>query len=259
MRQFEKNERFAVYCDAQRIGNPIDVHAEIAKKNIVVSSSKIITMKKSSNIVTANKVEEKLDIGTWLPFAAPKYKISPNVDDYIFVPVFTIPSDLPNRNGVAFPLKSLLEFNTERGCQGYKTFKGMPVQFDHANTDITKAYGVIADSFLKPLKGYGNGKVWKVMLLLAIDRTKDVVVSKKICEGEYNSYSMGAWVDKYSCSFCGADVGKCEHIPHNSPLCFYEKDGKVVFKNMHGISGFETSIVPITPAWPMATTDHIMM
>lgn len=248
--------KLAVYCDAQMQGKMIDVHSEIKRNNIEVAGDRVL-MRANTNAITANNNEEKLDITTWLPFAAPKYQISADINDYIFVPVFTIPSDIPNRNGVAFPLKTLLEFNVEQGCQAYKTFRGKPVHYEHKNENPLEAHGVIVDSFLRKLHGYGNGRVWKVMLLLALDRTKSPNLTQQIADGEMNSYSMGAWVDKYTCSYCNADVGKCSHIPHNSPLCFYEKDGKLVFKNMHGMSGFECSSVG-TPAWSVAVSDKIL-
>lgn len=256
MRQIENKGRFAVYSDAYSVGKAIDVHKEVKRQNIEIAKDRV-TMRANTNVATAGGVEEKLDISTWLPFAAPKYEISGDINDYLFVPVFTIPSGIPNRNGVAFPLKTLLEFNIEAGCQGYKTFRGKPMHYEHKNDNPLEAKGVIADSFLRKLNGYGNGKVWKVMLLLAVDRTKDISLAKDIAEGKMNSYSMGAWVDRYTCSYCGADVGKCDHIPDKSPLCFYEKDGKLVFKNMHGINGFECSSVG-TPAWSCANSDVVI-
>lgn len=258
MRQIEKDGRFAVYCDAYaKKGTVIDVHESIANKNIELANDRVI-MRANTNVVTSNSVEEKLDITTWLPFAATKYNISPNIDDYFFVPVFTIPSGIPNRNGVAFPLKSLLEFRTDDGYQAYKGFKGMGIHVEHKNDVPAEAIGVVADAFLRQLKGYGGGNVWKLMLLAAIDRTKNVSRASEIIQGRLNSWSMGAFVDKYTCSYCGADVGKCEHIPHNSPVCFYEKDGKLVFKNMSGMKPIELSSVAV-PAWSPATSDVLIM
>lgn len=256
MRQvINETGRLAVYADAYMDGGVIDIHKQMKSKNIEVATNNTLVMNKNTHS-TMNNMEMKLDFLNWLPFAAKKYHLSGDISDYFFVPVLTIPSDLPNRNGVAFPLATLLEFNPERGCQGYKTFKGQPVQYEHDNKDITKARGIIVDTHLSNLKGYCNNKLWKVLLLLAIDRTKDIETSTQIMEGKRNSYSMGAWVDRYTCSYCGEEVGKCEHIPAKAPVCFYEKDGKIVHKNMHGMSGFECSTVA-TPAWSPATSDVI--
>jgi hypothetical protein len=194
-----------------------------------------------------------LDFNNWLPFSAPHYHISPDPADFILVPVIVMPSDIPNRNGVAFPLKELIAFSPDQGQQAYKTWKGKPTYLEHANNDITKAYGVIADSFMRPLKGWGGGKVWKVLLLLAFDRSKHADVADKIASGEYNSYSMGAWVGGYSCSYCGAEVGKCDHIRANSNG-MYHLNGKMVFRNCHDIVGFECSSVS-TPAFISAISD----
>jgi len=248
--------REAVYADAFMEGKAIDIHKEVRSKNIQIATNDMV-LNKSSNVLTT-EAEQKLDITNWLPFASKKYLISPDINDYIFVPVLTIPSDLPNRNGVAFPLKTLLEFNVDAGCQGYKTFRGKPVHYEHQNKDPTKAKGVIVDSFLRRINGFGGGNVWKVMLLLAIDRTKDVSLSSQIISGEMNSYSMGAYVDKYTCSYCGSDVGKCTHIKANSPVNFYELNGDLVFKNMHGMMGFECSSVG-TPAWSPAASNTVYM
>ena len=254
-RQILKANKFAVYADAQGFTpGIIDVHAQMKKKSVDKTKEGLIV---TSQYSSAEKAKEKLDITRWLPFAAKKYDISPDIRDYFFVPVITIPSDLPNRNGVAFPLRTLLEFNIEAGEQAYKTFKGKPVHFEHKNDVPKEAYGVIADAFLRRLDGYGNGRIWKLLELLAIDRTKYPTIAQKILDGEMNSYSMGAMVSTYSCSYCGQEIGKCDHLHPRLKKDFYEKDGKLVFRNVHGISGFETSIVA-TPAYSVAASDILM-
>lgn len=255
-RQLLKKDKFAVYCDAAGFApGIIDVHAQMKKKNLTVAKDNVIL---SPAFTDKDKpMKEKLDLSTWLPYAAKKYEISPDIRDYFFVPVITIPSDLPNRNGVAFPLKTLVEFNVDQGQQAYKTFKGKPVHYEHRNQNPKEAYGVIADAFLRKMEGYGNGKVWKLLELLAIDRTKYPAIAQKILDREMNSYSMGAFVTRYSCSFCGREMGKCEHLHPKAPLDFYEKDGKLVFRNVHEITGFETSIVA-TPAYSVAASDKLM-
>lgn len=236
----------------------IRAHAALADKSCVIDVHKEIkrgNFDKKRGIVTANygdgAIEQKLDLNRWLPFAAKKYKISDRIEDYVFVPVFTIPSDLPNRNGVGFPLQSLIEFNPDTGDQAYKSFKGKPTFLEHENKDYTKAHGVIVDTFMNRLKGY-QGNIWKLLELLAFDRNK-YDTAKRILSGDLNTYSMGAYVDKYSCSYCGKELGQCTHVKKNR-LDFYEKDGVLVYKNLHGIDGFETSAVG-TPAFPVAISD----
>lgn len=256
MRQQFNKDRFAVYCDAAGFTpGIIDVHRELKRKNIETAKERMLV---TPNFSPKDKVNEKLDITTWLPFAAKKYEISPDIKDYFFVPVITIPSDLPNRNGVAFPLASLIEFSVEYGMQAYKTFKGKPVHLEHKNDVPKEAYGVIVDSFLRKMDGYGGGKVWKLLELLAIDRTKYPEMAQRILSGEMNSYSMGAWVTSYSCSICNAAMGKCAHLHPKQPLDFYPIDDKLCFRNVHGIGGFETSIVG-TPAYSVAASDRLMV
>ncbi len=115
----------------------IDIHKQLKKSGNITKNKNGMSV--IASIDDTNTFKETLDITTWLPFAAKKYNISPDINDYIILPVFTIPTELANRNGVAFPLKSLLEFNTEQGMQAYKTFKGKPTFYEHNNSDHTKA------------------------------------------------------------------------------------------------------------------------
>jgi hypothetical protein len=247
-------KREAVYSFAERSFAPIDVHKEIKKSGCLTKASNDVLSLDHPEIPGS---AIPLDFSTWLPFSAPHYQISPDPQDYILTPVIVMPSDIPNRNGVAFPLRELVAFNPDMGMQAYKTWKGKPTHLEHQNNDITKAYGVIADSFMKPLRGWAENKVWKVMLLLAFDRSKHADIGEKINSGEYNSYSMGAWVESYSCSYCGAEIGKCEHIDKRRAGTMYELNGKMVFRNCHNIVGFECSSVG-TPAFISAISDHTM-
>ena len=115
-------------------------------------------------LTTANTEEEskRLDFEKWLPYAATELKISTNPKDYIFTVVPIMYTDLPNRNGVSFPLKELLRWRPEYGCQAYKTWVGMPMHQEHQADDHTKALGVIVDVALRPLKDHGNDKNRKI-------------------------------------------------------------------------------------------------
>lgn len=197
---------------------------------------------------------QTLDFASWLPFAAKEFKISPNATDYVLVPVIAIISDIPNRNGVAFPLSALKAWNRERGCIAYQTFKGQPVHIEHASDDPTSAIGIIVDTTLRQLKGFGGGKIWKLMLLLAIDKTNPHPYVGKILRGEINTYSMGAYVQAYTCGYCGAVAGQCRHIDLSRPKDLYALNGKLVFREVHGVSGYETSAV-FDPAYVSALSD----
>lgn len=255
MKQFHQNS-FAVYSfydEPQIDGQYLDVHKAIKSKDIEITNKQIIVKNSNFNENAVSTIE----FSTWLPHASIPYKISSNIDDYILVPVITIPTDLPNRNGVAFPLKELIKFDTEQGQPAYKTFRGKPVFYEHKNDNVELAYGVIADAFLKPMNKYGQGKVWKLLELLAIDRNKYPTIADAIIKRELNSYSMGAYVDGYTCSYCDAEFGKCEHLHQNDPIDFYELNGHLVFRKVYGIVGFETSIV-VSPAYMSAINDNLL-
>ena len=244
----------AVYADARGYRPALDMHKQIRSKNIVTSSTNV-------EMVTADLGEssfQKLDFTSWLPFAAKDYIISPNPEDYVLVPVIAMPTDLPNRNGVGFPLKELARWRPDDGMLAYQTFKGKPVHIEHDNQDYTKAVGVIVDTSLVPFVGYGGGVLWKLLLLLAIDRSKDPVYAAKVLSGDINSYSMGAWVESYSCGYCGSSAShNCGHINLRRPRDFYVLNNRLVFRSVHGIKGFECSIVA-DPAYVTAISDKLM-
>ena len=198
---------------------------------------------------------------SWLPFAAPAYNISADKNDYFFRPTSAIVSDLPNRNGVGFPAKELVRWNVRSGCQAYRSWIGKPVHVEHGNwhpdpqdPDPTLAIGVIVDVAMTPLIGYGENKLWKIMMLVAIDRTKDIARAKEIEAGDLNTYSMGALVDGYTCSYCGSDVGDCSHIDKDDDLTFYKLKNVLVYKLCRGIEGVEISSVR-DPAYAAAISD----
>ena len=190
----------------------------------------------------------------WLPFAAPHYKISPRIEDYFFRPVILFISDLPNRNGVSFPGHELARWSEEGGCQSYMTWKGKPLHVEHKSEDPTQAIGVIVDVAMRPLRGYGENKLWKVIALAAVDRTKRTNVTAAIEANKRNTWSMGALVEGYTCSFCGAEVGECSHIDKDAKLVFYELEGQLVYKQVRGIVGIELSSVG-DPAYGVALSD----
>ena len=190
----------------------------------------------------------------WLPYAAPCYQISPDPKDYILYPVPILYSDLPNRNGYAMSLSELIRWQPEHGCQSYVTWKGKPMFSEHKSDDLRRALGVIVDVSLQPIKGFNRGVFWKVMALLALDRSKGAEYVEMVDSGEVNSYSIGAMVERWSCSYCNAGEGECRHIDPDKPVNFYELNGKLVYKNTHGIVGYETSIVK-DPAYALAHSD----
>lgn len=256
-RKIDPSGRIAVYAEAYGITRALDMHAEKRRKNLLVlNGGQRIEIK--SNLGDNNF--QQVDFGTWVSACSKVYNISPDIMDYVFVPVMTMPSDLPNRNGVGFPLKELTAFSVDEGRLGYQTFKGKRVHIEHKNDVPEESIGAIVDVSLRPLKNYGNGKAWKLLELLAIDRSKDPTYARKVLEGEINTYSMGAWVESYTCSVCGKEMGErnhCTHLHPKEPIDFYELGGQLVFRQVRGIKGFETSIVD-TPAYVSAISDNLM-
>lgn len=258
MRKLVNGNRHAVYSFVESGLSPIDVHKESKKSGLmsVASTGELVLDHPAIRETDGSQIHIPLDLKTWLPFAAKVYHISPDPSDYVIVPVIVMPSDLPNRNGVGFPLTELIKWDPEVGRQSYKTWKGMPTYSEHQNDDYTKARGVIADAMMRKLHGFNQGRIWKVLLLLTFDRSKYPDVAHRILTGETNSYSMGAWVSSYQCSYCNAEVGKCSHIRPNQTGVISNINGELVYRKAIGIRGFECSEVA-TPAYISAISDQV--
>lgn len=212
------------------------------------------------------QASSELDFTTWLPFAADTYKISPNISDYVLRKIPLCPSDIPNRNGIAFPLQELIKYQpppTNR--QVYKAWAGCPVHIEHANADPETAIGVILDVSLTPIKGFNGGAHWKVMGLIAIDRLKAPEYAARVESGDLKTGSMGATAESFTCSVCNADAfdtahkhKNCKHITSiedvNWRVIMEDGTPKVVFLNAHGITPVEYSLVE-DPAWCMSLSD----
>lgn len=198
-----------------------------------------------------------LDTNRWLPQAAKVYHISKDINDYIVVPVCIMLSDLPNRNGVAFPLQELIKFNTDTGDLAYKAWKGKPTFVEHKNNVLSEAKGVIFDAFIEDAPQF-EGDLIKVILLLGFDKTKDPQLTSDILNGRRTCYSMGAYSEDFVCSICGKRLsqGGCEHASVTNPR-FEVFDGKLGFYNVIDILPFETSSVA-TPAFIMADNNKII-
>jgi hypothetical protein len=223
---------------------PVDVHASVKSKATASSEQSMV-----------------LGFESILPFAAKELRISSDVRDYMMYPVPIMTSDLPNRNGVSFPLNELIRWNVKRGCQAYAGWRHMPLFEEHRSEDHTKALGLIADVSLRKLDTLGRGQFWKVVCLAALDRTKNPELAREMASGELNSWSMGAMVDGYTCSHCGAEIDKCTHISLKKPIDFYEISSgmgtELVFRNVHGVDPYELSVVR-DPAFGSATSDHLI-
>lgn len=209
----------------------------------------------------------KLDI-SWLPFAARTYHISPNLSDYVIMNMPMMPSDIPNRNGISFPIEELVAYQPPpMNRQVYKAWTGCPVHLEHDNEDHTKAFGVVFDTSLRQIKGYGGGgKHWMVYGLIGIDKIKNPEIAQQILNKKLNTSSMGCMADKFTCSVCGAEAHEnefmnCSHITStknvNWKVVEYMGEKHIAHLRAHGLSPFEHSIVA-DPAWAPALSDIIL-
>lgn len=204
--------------------------------------------------------ERTIDANLWLPRAAEHYQISPNLSDYILVPVPSVISELPNTNGDSVTKDELMRFHPDFGQLAYRTWIGKPTHVEHANKDITKAKGVIFDVFLRKLPQFAGGHV-KVIKLLGFDRTKDPVLCQAILDRKINTYSLGMYFKMYQCSICGNIVGQnhgsqCMHTRPRRKT-YKLADGRLAYRRCMSIVGFETSVVA-DPAYSVANSDIIM-
>ena len=206
-------------------------------------------------------IEHNSECNLWLPAAAKEYQISPRLEDYVLVTVPAMIVGLPNTNGDSVSLSEFLRFQPENGMQTFKTFRGKPTYVEHDNQVITKAKGVILDVYLRPVKKFGNGKYWKLVMLTAWDRTKDPQLVKSILSGEDNAYSIGFYYRSFECSICGHLCGgkhtqaPCKHTRLNQPT--YREGNRLGYRKCSEVVGFECSSVG-SPAFLSAVSDNLM-
>lgn len=206
--------------------------------------------------------EASAECNLWLPAAAKVYKLSPNIRDYILVPVPVMFSDIPNTNGDSVTIQEFLRFDPDLGMQAFKSFRGQPCHREHANKVIEDAKGVILDVFLRPVKRFGGGRYFKLVELMAYDRTKDPLLVNALLSGEENAYSVGFYFKHYKCSICGAKVAQglnskpCAHTAPRRPT-YKDQNGRLVYRQCGSIKGFETSVV-YNPSYVTAIQKQLM-
>jgi hypothetical protein len=234
---------YQIHCDA--VGTtPVEAYnLERDKRKLVLSSD-------TSLIDSVRDLTDNARF--WLPIASEKLYISPHIKDYVLTPVISMPSDLPNRNGQAFPYKELTGWCTDGGAPMFRTWVGKPAFQEHKNNNPVEAKGVIIDCMMRPIKN-ASDDIWKVVKLVAWDRTKDSVLANDILSGKSNCYSMGAHAADFSCSVCSGLLSKggCEHVKHGKPE--YKVIGsRLAYYNVMDPIGFELSAVAV-PAYASAS------
>lgn len=237
----------------------IDMHAALASGEVKEDGKGQFQFDPKSE-VTRQLGGATVDIHGLIKAAAKHYHLSDDPKDYLVVPVPILISDVPNRNGVAFPAKELAAFSPDMGCCHYQTWRGKPTFSEHANDDITAAKGIILDVTMNKVKEHPG--FYKVVELLSFDRTKDKKLFAEVASNRANAYSMGAYVNHYRCSICAhvwepGDDPQCSHIAGGKRPTFARlHDGRLAYRQAIGVTGFETSLVA-TPAWRMAHSDFV--
>ena len=237
------DNKYVAYGSSSVCTSIYDLHAEKASNRFPMRVS----------VATANDTSGDqviLDVNQWLPMAAKEYDISKNIKDYVMVIVPSIVSDLPNTNGTAIQGKELLKFRPYFGLPAYKTFKGKPTFVEHKNDVITDAKGVILDTVITPLLGYGKGLL-KVVKLLAWDRLKDRELANDIASKRINAYSMGSYFESFDMS--DGSYPSQEKLKQKLIV----NGNKLVYRNIRNITGFECSSVA-SPAFISAISNKVM-
>jgi len=174
---------------------------------------------------------------SWLQGASDTYQISPDIRSYLLTEVPIVTCEIPNRNLHNFPFSELTYFDPRFGTFVYKTFIGKPTFADHNNKIFTEAKGIHFDASLRKVPGWN---IWKIYVLLGIDRTKDSVLAREIEKGQRRSWSMGAWVSHFLNSLTG-------QLSNGSQPLRYPKgtvvNGKLSYDHCSGVEFFESSSV----------------
>lgn len=185
------------------IVSPLTAASAMSKTALMTAKSKKNGKKKKAIDMRSSGFSRPVDV-SWLFTASNKYDISPDIRDYVVVPVPVITAAIPNRNCQAFPKESLLDFSTEYGVPRYASFVGKPTFEEHANDIMVNAKGVNLDATVVRIPKYN---VFKIVVLSAFCRQKDPRLANLILSGKRNSYSMGAVATKFRCSICGGMLG----------------------------------------------------
>lgn len=253
------NDDYFVTSTATGIGKGIEVFGLDDKPSSYIDS-RVTTA--SSNEDYGHILRDMSHLGKfWLPAAAEVLDISPKLEDYVLAITVSMPSDLPNTNGVAFPFTALTEWHPDDGCPMFETWIGKPVCYEHDNDvaeDNARAKGIILDCKMSPLKGT-RGDIWKVVKLLAFDRNKDAFLANDIATGVRRHYSMGARVADFRCSICDARTTRmpCTHVAAGPNTRLREYNGLLAYKNAEYPTGIECSSVAV-PAYYSASDSPLV-
>lgn len=186
---------------------------------------------------------QTLQANIWLPRAAEYHGLSKNINDYILVAVPAMVTRMPNTNGDSVDLKEFLRWNAGQKQMAYKTWEGAPMYVEHQHKPEW-VRGLILGTYMRPTPFKG---IQKLVMLGALDRTRDQVRCARVLKRELNTYSMGMMYSQYICSVCGHVAGKgvgspCSHTRPAKPT-YQLMDGRLAYRRCQNITGFELSLL----------------
>jgi hypothetical protein len=190
-------------------------------------------------------------------FAAISTKDMKDDDGFLYVRCRAISSRV-NKNNDGWPSEELMK--------AHETFIGRPVFVDHNNDDPKRTRGVIVDATcnvedddkISKLDPYystapDNHKppTW-IELLIEVDAKTFPRLAKSVRDGDIDSVSMGANIEKSICSVCAHEAATpneyCDHIKKKG-ITFEivadngEKVRKKAYEDCYGVNFFEISFV----------------
>lgn len=178
-------------------------------------------------------------------------------DGFIYVRVRAISSRV-NKNHDGWPSEELKK--------SYRSFVGKPLFVDHHNSDPKRARGVVVDAqlhvedldkvssfdpYYSTAPDNHKPPTW-IELLLEVDAKRFPKLAKAIINGEIDSVSMGANVERTRCSHCqnwaSTPEEYCAHVRSKGAHFDFidqlgQKTSKRAYEDCYGIGFFENSFV----------------
>ena len=156
-------------------------------------------------------------------------------EKYLAIPILEIHPDVGSMN----------VYNLQIGPQA--TFTANNFVVHNCNTDITKANGIILDTYLQPIRQFTGNHI-KLVKLLAFDSRKDPSSCSKIRNKLVNTTSMGMYYSSFICSLCGNAIGKgfgklCNHTQPKRKTYMEPYSNRLVYRMCQNVVGFECSLL----------------
>lgn len=158
---------------------------------------------------------------------------------------------IANKNGDIFTL--------DECRKAYPTFIGRNLHLDHDTSSVSKAVGKIFDAKLlhDPIARDGKGEYY-IGCLCGVDKVAHPDIAMKVAHGVIDSVSMGASVERNTCSICGCECSTpeqfCKHL--NNLGRIDPETGKLCTAINHGVCFTELSLVGV-PADPEAKMQQV--